>query len=255
MRNQGTGQAGIAQPLARQPLVARDRDRRERMPRAGRAPRRTRAAMTVGRSPTASTPSSGVVDRGARGSPRPTAPSSWNRIGIAASCHGSSSTWQRSVAKTRSTPSRSAASPNARSDIPSSSRAAALDASAPSILSTPAPSIQHHGVVNQSYLLRIRFRAAVPRLVQVRHGRAVGHRADARAGAMPARSCARALISSNTCRRSAVQAAADERGDLLVQARRRADRDAPSGRSASSDRTARPPRAPRRARAGASPPE
>ena len=33
---------------------------------------------------------------------------------MAASCQGSSSMWQRSVAKTRSTPSRSAASPNAR---------------------------------------------------------------------------------------------------------------------------------------------
>ena len=80
----GHGQAGGAQPLARQLLVARDRGRRERVPRQVRAPRTTRAAITVGRSPTASTPSIGCSTAALERSPRSTRASSWNRIGSAA---------------------------------------------------------------------------------------------------------------------------------------------------------------------------
>ena len=87
---------------------------RRRMPRQARAPAATRAAITVGRSPTARTPSIGRASRRLEDRRDRARLRRENRIGIAPSCHGSSSTWQRSVAKTSSTPSRSAASPNAR---------------------------------------------------------------------------------------------------------------------------------------------
>ena len=57
----GHRQAGVAQPLARQLLVAARRPRLPAGARADPAPRAASAAITVGRSPTASTPSIGGV--------------------------------------------------------------------------------------------------------------------------------------------------------------------------------------------------
>src|SRR5580765_8814178 len=102
--------------------------------------------------------------------------------------------WQRSVANTRSTPRRSAASPNARVWYPvvvASTRTVLIGPLAPSplpgshesrrsggslskrnitpdllISCDPTPRISH-----QSHLLRIVLRSTVPRFVEVRHRR------------------------------------------------------------------------------------
>ena len=112
-RKPGRRQAGPTQPLARQQLVARRRRRRRRMARQAE-----RLGDAARRSPSADRRRPARRRSGAR-EPRATIAVDRCRLVVEPdrnrrSRQGSSSTWHRSVAKTSSTPSRAAASPNAR---------------------------------------------------------------------------------------------------------------------------------------------